>query len=377
MLGCKSIIQVGGQDGSKNFRCNVGWIYRGRKDPGGLCILPSRKGDSMKLPHRRQFLHLAAGAATLIFLTQTTLAQTWPSRPVTMVVPIAAGSSMDVLARILAARLSELLGQSVIVENVSGGGGVIGASRVAKAAPDGYQLLFAGQDIMAQNQFIYKSLPYNSTTDFAPVGLIVEAPFVLLVRKDLPVSSLQEFEAYAKRNQARMQYGSAGTGAGSHLACVLLNRAAGLDVTHIPYRGGAPAMQDLIAGRIDYQCSLAAVSLPQVESGTVKAIAVLTKERSEFQPSLPSAHEQGLTDLDVAAWFGFFVPKGTPAPIVERLHAAILGTMATPSVAAKLFANGATVVSPQRRSPQYLQRLVETEIAKWGPIINAAGIKAE
>jgi len=330
----------------------------------------------MKLP-RRKFLHLATGAVALSALPRIARAQAYPARPLTMVVPIAAGSSMDVLARILASRLSEVLGQSVIVENVSGSGGVIGTSRVAKAAPDGYQLLFAGQDIMAQNQFIYKSLPYNSKADFAPVALIVETPFVLLIRKDLPANDLQGFVAYAKRNQARMQYGSAGTGAGSHLACMLLNQTAGLDVTHIPYRGGAPAMQDLIAGRIDYQCPLIAVSLPQIESGTVKAIAVLAKERSPIMPNLLSVHDQGLTDFDTRAWFGFFVPKGTPAPIVQRLHAAAVDVMTTPSVAMKLLDNGATVVSPERRSPEYLQRFVETEIAKWGPIISAAGIKAE
>jgi tripartite-type tricarboxylate transporter receptor subunit TctC len=223
----------------------------------------------MKLP-RRQFLHLAAGAAALITLTNTPLAQDWPIRPVTMVYPFAAGSAADVLGRLFASRLSELLGQTVVFENVGGAGGMIGSNRVAKAAPDGYQFVLGGT-FMVLNQALYKNPLYNATTDFAPVVLIVEQPVVLIARKDFPANDLSEFIAYARANQAKMQYGSGGVGSMPHLACELLNAAIGINTTHVPYRGGGPMMPDLIAGRIDYNCSLAALAIPQIESKTVKA----------------------------------------------------------------------------------------------------------
>jgi len=304
-------------------------------------------------------------------------AQTWPTRPVTMVIAFAAGSSIDLVGRILAPRLSEVLGQNVIVENVSGAAGIIGTSRVAKSPPDGYQLLLGAAGAMSQNQFLYKSLPYNTATDFAPVALIAETPPVLVVRKDLPGDDLKAFISHAKLNQAKMQYGSSGAGTSTHLACLLLNAAAGVSVTHIPYRGGGPAMQDLLAGRIDYQCPLAAVSIPQIESKSVKAIAILTRERSPILPSLASAHEQGLADFDAGSWWAFFLPAGTPAPIIQRLNEAINAALNTPAVQARLFENGATVVAPERRSPDYLKSFLESETAKWGAAIKAAGIMPE
>jgi tripartite-type tricarboxylate transporter receptor subunit TctC len=294
-----------------------------------------------------------------------------------MVIAFAAGSSIDVVGRILAPRLSEMLGQQVVIENVTGAAGLIGTTRVVKAVPDGYQFILGATGAMAQNQSLYANPPYNAATDFAPVALIAETPPVLVARKDLPANNVQEFIAYAKINQAKMQYGSSGAGTATHLGCVLFNAAAGVNVTHIPYRGGGPAMQDLIAGRIDYQCPLAAVSIPQIEGNAVKALAILTRERSPILPDLPSAHEQGLTDLDAGAWFAFFLPKGTPAPIIRKLNEATIATMNTPAVQAILRDNGATVVSPERRSPEYLKKFVESEIAKWAVVIKAAGVSAQ
>jgi tripartite-type tricarboxylate transporter receptor subunit TctC len=199
-------------------------------------------------------IRLVAAVAALVAATVPAMPQDWPSRPVSMVVPFAAGGPMDVVGRILALRMSEVLRQQVVVENIGGAGGMTGSARVAKAAPDGYQFLLGNLGTHAASQTFYKNPLYNAAGDFAPVALIAEIPFVLIARKDLPVGNLQEFIAYAKANQTKMQYGSGGSGSATHLACVLLNAAIGVNITHIPYRGGGPAMQDLIAGRIDYQC---------------------------------------------------------------------------------------------------------------------------
>jgi len=305
------------------------------------------------------------------------MAQNWPTRPVTMVVPFAAGSASDTVGRILGARLAEVLAQQVIIENVGGAGGMTGVARVAKGAPDGYQFVLGGIDTFAQNQTLYKKPLYNASTDFAPIALMVEQPLVLVERNDLPIANLQEFIAYAKANQARMQYGSAGVGSGSHLACAQLNAAIGVDITHVPYRGSPPAMQDLIAGRIDYFCALAAAAMPQLTSNSMKAIAVMTRSRSPLLPNLASAHEQGLTNFDSYFWSGFFVPKDTPAAVVQRLHAAAIETMNTPSVAERLKGVGVTIVAPDRRSPDYLKRFVASEIGKWAAIIKASGVSLD
>jgi tripartite-type tricarboxylate transporter receptor subunit TctC len=305
------------------------------------------------------------------------VAQEWPSRPVTLVVPFAAGGPIDTIGRILATRLAELLGQQVIVENVGGAGGMTGTARVAKATPDGYQVVLGNVGTHAGNQTLYRHPLYNAATDFAPVILVVELPLVLVARKDLPADDLPGFLAYAKANQATMQFGSGGAGSATHLACALLNAAAGIEVTHVPYRGGAPAMQDLIAGRIDYLCVDTPVALPQIESKTVKPIAVLTRGRSPSLPALAPAHEQGLADFAATNWAGLFLPKDTPAPIIAKLDDATVAAMDTPSVQAQMKKVGADLVAPERRSPAYLQRFVETEIEKWAGPIKASGLRAD
>jgi tripartite-type tricarboxylate transporter receptor subunit TctC len=304
-------------------------------------------------------------------------AQSWPTRPMTMVVPFAAGGGTDIMGRIVAARLSELLGQQVIVENAGGAGGMTGSYRVAKAAPDGYQFVLGTNGTHAQNQSLYKSPLYNAAIDFAPVALIAEQPIGLLARKDLPADNLQQFIAYAKANQASMKYGSAGAGSAVQLSCVLLNAANGLSITHVPYRGSAPAMQDLIAGRIDYQCANVAPALGQIESHQVKAIALLSSHRTALVPDLPTADEQGLKNFDATLWFALFLPKGTPAAIVQKLNAATIATMNTPSVQERMNQIGADLVAPERRSSEYLGKLVESEIEKWAGPIKASGVTAD
>ena len=242
-------------------------------------------------------IRMIAAVAALVAAIAPATAQNWPTRPVTIVYPFGAGSAGDVLGRIFASRLSELLGQPVLFENVGGAGGMTGASRVAKAAPDGYQVLLGTTSTLAVNQTFYKNPLYNAVTDFTPVALIAESPIVLVARKDLPANNLQEFIAHAKANHAKMQYGSAGVGSSVHLACAGLNAAIGVNITHVPYRGGGSATQDLIAGRIDYQCPAAELAIPHIQGNSVKAIAVLTKNRSPILPNLASAHEQGLANF--------------------------------------------------------------------------------
>lgn len=310
-------------------------------------------------------------------LSGTANAQDWPTRSITMMIPFTAGSSIDVAGRIVAARLAEILGQSVVIENVGGAGGMTGAARVAKAPPNGYQILFGNSATHTYSQSLYKAPLYNAATDFAPVALVAETPPVLIARNDLPVSNLQDFIAYTRSNRAKMQYGSAGGGSASHLACVLFNSTIGVNVTHVPYRGGPQAMQDLIGGRIDYWCPLAASAVPQIESKTVKAIAMMSKNRLGILPTLASAHEQGLTNFDASSWYGIFAPKGTPAPIMQKLHAATVAALDTLAVRQRMSEVGADVVGPERRSPDHLQTFVENDIKMWAEIIKTAGIMPE
>jgi tripartite-type tricarboxylate transporter receptor subunit TctC len=251
---------------------------------------------------------------------------------------------------------------------------MIGSNRVAKAAPDGYQFVLGGT-FMVLNQVLYINPLYNVATDFAPVALIVEQPVALIARKDFPANNLSEFIAYAKANQTKMQYGSGGRGSMPHLACELLNMAIGVNITHIPYRG-AP-LPDLIAGRIDYFCPLTALAIPQIESKTVKAIAIFSKSRLPILPNLASAHEQGLSNFDINPWYAFFLPKGTPLSIVQKLREAIVATSATPAVQEKLKELGYVLVAPERRSTEYLGKFVESEVEKWAAVIKAINIKPE
>jgi tripartite-type tricarboxylate transporter receptor subunit TctC len=303
-------------------------------------------------------------------------AEDWPTHSLTMINPFAAGGPNDVMARLFAQRMGEILGQPIIVENVGGAGGMNGADRVAKAAPDGYTFLQGTVGTQAQNQSLFKKPAYNSLTDFAPVALVVEAPLVLIARKDIPAKDMKEFVAYAKANKDKMQYASAGTGSAIHLGCALMNMVTGLDVVHVPYRGANPAMQDLISGRVDYLCDIITTAKPQIDAGTVKPIAILTKERSPALPDVPTAIEQGF-DVEAYTWNAFFLPKGTPDAIVRKLHDATVEAMKTPAVREKLESAGLQFVSDDRTTPEYLATFVQSEIAKWAAPIKAGGISVD
>src|SRR5262245_6007607 len=315
--------------------------------------------------------------AALVSLTIPAASQTWPTRPLTMVVPVAAGGATDVVGRILRGPLSDHLGQQVIIENIGGAGGMTGAARVAKAAPDGYTFVLGNTGTHAHNQTLYKNPLYNSLTEFVPVGLIVDLPMVLDTRKDFPGDTLADLAAYARANAATTQYGSAGAGSSTHLGCALLNAAMGINVAHIPYRGGAPALQDMIAGRLDYQCITVGTAAALVAARQIKAIVNLTLNRSPVLPDVATAHEQGVKDFAADFWTAFFLPKGTPAAIVQRLNAATIAAMTHPSVQQRMTELGAEVVAPERRSPEYLQTFVPSQVEKWASAIKASGITAE
>ena len=315
-----------------------------------------------------------AAVAGLLSVAQFARADQWPSRPVTMVVPFAAGGPSDVVGRIVAQQLSEILKQQVIVENVGGAGGMMGAQRIAQATPDGYQVLLGTVGTQAYNQTLYKKPLYNAINDFAPVVLIAEQPLVLVVQKDLPVNSLKEFIAYVKDNAAKLSFGSGGSGSSTHLACVLLNSAIGVDVQHVPYRGSAPALQDLIAGRINYLCDAVSTELTQIKAGTVKPIALLARRRSAVLLEVPTAQEQGLPGFEANNWIGLFFPRHTPEHIVHQLHDATVKAMNTPSLRARMEAIGTDLVTPDRTSSDYLRRFVASEIEKWAAPIKASGV---
>jgi tripartite-type tricarboxylate transporter receptor subunit TctC len=294
-----------------------------------------------------------------------------------MVVPFPAGGPIDVVGRILAPPMGELLGQQIIIENVAGAGGSTGSLRVAKAAPDGYQFVIGNAGTHTYSQLLTKKPLYDAVADFAPVAVFVENSKILVARKDLPADTLPEFIAYAKVNHAKMQYGSAGAGSATHMTCVLLNTAIGLDVTHVPYRGTGPAMQDLMGGRIDYVCDVISTALPLIRGKSAKAIALLSPHRSPVLPELATADEQGLPGFDADAWNAFFLPRGTPEPIVRRLAKATSDALDLHWVRERLEGLGLNVPPPQRRSPEYLAKLVPGELEKWAAPVKASGVSAD
>ena len=310
---------------------------------------------------------LAAAAAT------AASAQDWPTRPVTLVVPFAAGGPVDTAARIMAARLSENLRQQVVVENVGGAGGMIGANRVAKAAPDGYTFLHGNRSTHVYSQILSKKPLYDAANDFAPVAAFVENSMILLARKDFPARRLEEFSAHVRANQSKLQFASAGAGSASHVVCILLNSAIGAEIAHIPYRGTAPALQDLIAGRVDYLCDIISTAIPPIQAGTVKPLAILSSRRSGALPDLATADEQGLKNFDVDAWNAFFFPKGTPDAIVQRLARATSEVVDIPAVAKRLQEIGLSIAARERRNPGYVAKLVKSDLATWRAPLLASG----
>jgi tripartite-type tricarboxylate transporter receptor subunit TctC len=320
---------------------------------------------------------LLAAAAVVVWLCAPVRAQDWPTRAITLIVPFAAGGGVDVSARIQAQRMSELLGQAIVVENVGAAAGMAGSERVAKSAPDGYTVQIGNSGTHAFSQSLYNKPLYNSVADFTPVGLVSESPRILIARKDLPADNLQAFIAYAKANQAKMQFGSAGVGSGTHLPCVLLNIAMAVNVTHVPYRGEGPAQQDLIAGRIDYMCSTIQTGAALAKQSEVKAIAVMALKRVAIMPDLATTGEQGLPGVEASVWNALFLPRGAPDVIVRKLNKAMSDTLDDPTVHKRLEDLGLEIAAPERRSPEYLAKLVPEEVERWAKVVHAAGISTD
>lgn len=317
----------------------------------------------------------AAVALSAATLTEPLRAQDWPTRPVTMVIAFAPGGPLDMLGRNLQPYLTEALGQNVIIENIPGGGGTVGSLRVSNAAADSHMFTLGSIGTHAIGQSMHKKPPYNAVTDFSPVMLVADAPQVVLARKDLPVNNLKEFAVYAKVNQDKMQHGSGGAGTSSHIGCVLMNQVLGVKITHIPYRGGGPAMQDLLAGRIDYICNYVSTALPSHRAKTAKVIAALNKQRLPTLPDIPTAEEQGFKGLEISAWNAIFMPKNTPAPMVAKLNAALNKALDNPALKKRLADIGLEVPTSERRMPEYLAEFVAAEIKRWEGPVKASGVQ--
>jgi tripartite-type tricarboxylate transporter receptor subunit TctC len=298
------------------------------------------------------------------------VAEDWPTHPLTLIVPWAAGGGTDVMGRIVGRRMSEILGQEVMVENISGAGGMIGSAHAAKSAPDGYTFVF-GSRSDAINMTLYKRPSYSLQKDLAPVVLVAEQPTVLVARKDFPADGLQDFIVEVKRNPAAIRMGSAGIGATGFVDCAIFNGMVGVNVQAIPYRGSGPAMQDLIGRQFDYMCTISGSAASPLQSNLINGIAVFNRERLGSLPNVPTAKEQGMP-FEASTWFGFFVPKATPTPIIKKLHEASVAAMETPWVQEQLAKNGTYVVPPEHRSTAYFESIIGPEIEKnAGPLIEA------
>jgi tripartite-type tricarboxylate transporter receptor subunit TctC len=305
-------------------------------------------------------------------------ADDYPSRPITMVVPFAAGGPTDILGRLIAQAISPMLGQQVIIEDVTGAGGTIGAAKVARAAPDGYTMLMGNLGTQAASVGIYGAkLPYDPRKDFEPVIYVASTPMVLVTRKTLPVKTLSDVIAWAKANKGKATMGSAGVGSISYLTLLLFNHLTGADVTHVPYRGLSEATNDLLGGQIDLLFDQVVTAVPHIQNGGENPIVVTIPQRSPSLPNVPSANEAGQPQLQTVAWTALFMPKGTPAAIVNRVSADVQKAMQDPDVTKKLAQIGADLPPPEQRTPAALGQLVSAEIDKWTPLIKAAGVTAK
>jgi tripartite-type tricarboxylate transporter receptor subunit TctC len=327
---------------------------------------------AVKLPHRRHVLHLAADAAALPAVTRFAWAQAYPSRPVTVVVPFAAGGPTDVLGRIASEHMSRTLGQSFIVENVAGAGGTTGTARGMRAKPDGYTIQVGQLGTHVASLAFYPNLAYRPEEDFTPIGLIADQAVMIVANKENPSKDFKEFIASAKANQATLNMGHGGVGSISHFSCLLFNSLVGIKPAMVPFGGTGPATNALIARHVDYMCGNAPDVIPQAQAGTIKVFAVSTVERNRALPDVPTAREVGLPDFDVSAWYALFAPKATPRAIVDQLSAALDKALDEDNVRKRIIDLGCEVPEKARRGQQPLATLVRTEIARWVPLIKAA-----
>jgi tripartite-type tricarboxylate transporter receptor subunit TctC len=318
----------------------------------------------------------ATVAASFVLSASNALAQAYPAKPISLIVPFAAGGPTDIVARTLAAAMAKPLGQTVLVENKLGAGGTLAAGFVAKAAPDGYTFLIHHNG-MSTAPALYRKLAFNPLTDFEYVGQVVDVPMTLLGRKDLPAKNLQELMAYVKANASKINLANAGLGAVSHLCGMLFQKALGADVTTVPFSGTAPALNALLGGQVDLLCDQTTQTTQHIKAGTVKFYGVTTKERLRAMPDAPTLSEGGLKDFEVVVWHGIYAPKGTPAAVVEKFNAALRIALKDPAFANRMTDLGAELVPDAKQTPEGLKTWLQSEIQKWGPVIRGAGVYAD
>lgn len=309
----------------------------------------------------------AAGAADTGF----------PRRPLTLIVPFAAGGPTDVLARVVAEGMSKDLGQPIVVENTPGAGGTVGNARAARAAGDGYTLLVGNVGTLAANASLYKRLSYNVLSDFIPLGSIGDAPQVVSARKDFPVKGLDDFAKYAKAHGPQMNFGAAGVGSGSFLGGILLNERLGLKINAVNYRGAGQALNDVMAGHLDYMVDSSTTSVGYIQSGMVRGVAVLRPQRIKALPDVPAAGESGYADLRYDIWNMMLVPRGTPPAVVTRLNRALRASIADPSTQGRLSGSGIEAPAPAQQTPEGAAELLNAEVRRWGPVIGKLGITVD
>jgi tripartite-type tricarboxylate transporter receptor subunit TctC len=324
---------------------------------------------------RRQFLQLAAGAAVLPVLSRPASAQAFPSRPVTMVVPVPAGGALDTNARLLAQGMTAALGQPVVIENVTGASGSIGTGRVARAAPDGYTLIYGANVTHVLNAAVY-SLNYDVVADFEPIALIGRTPWLIVGKKDLPANDLRGLIAWLKANPDKGTCGTAGPGSPSHIAGVLFQQVTGTRFQFVPYRGVAPVIPDLVGGQIDIAILDPITTLPQIREGRIKAFAMMAKDRTPTAPEIPTVDEAGAPGVHMSPWQAMFAPKGTPKDVIAKLNGAVVSALSDPAIQKKFADQSYEISKGEELTPEYLAKFHQSEIEKWWPIIKAAGIKA-
>ncbi len=330
----------------------------------------------MKLP-RRQFLHLAAGAAALPAVSRIASAQAYPTRPITLIVPFPPGGSTDVGARIVADHMSRTLGQQIVVQNVSGAGGTTGSTRAMRADPDGYTILMGQMGTHAASVALYPNLAYKPDADFETIGLVTEFPLIIAARKDFPPKDLKEFAAYLKANASTLNQGHAGVGSIFFTTCLLLNSILGVKPTLVPFNGGAPTMNALVGGQIDYMCADIITGGTHLEANRIKVYAVSTPARNPVIPNVPTSKEGGLPEFQASAWNGLLAPKGTPQAIIGQLAAALDKALDDEPTRKRMLVLGCDIPEKARRGPQPFLALIKSEIARWSPIIKAANVKVE
>jgi tripartite-type tricarboxylate transporter receptor subunit TctC len=328
-------------------------------------------------PPRRQFLRLAAAAAALPAVSRVARAQSYPTRPITVIVPFAAGGGTDVPTRIVGEHMSRTLGQQFVVQNVVGAGGTVGTTRAMRADPDGYTIEMGQMGTHAAAVALYPNLAYKPDADFEPIGLVSSYATVIVARKDFPPKDLKEFVAFVKASSDKLNMSHAGVGSTFFTTCLLLNSILGAKPASVPFNGGAPAMNALMSGQVDYMCADVLTAAPQLQAGTVKAYAIAAAERSPELPNLPTTREAGLPEFQAGGWNAFFAPKSTPKPILDKLTEALDKALDDENTRKRLGELAHEIPDKSRRGQEVLRTLVRSEIARWTPIIKAANVKLD